>query len=403
MAAEQKREWFLDSGCSNHMTLDLSLFFQIDDSVKVKIKLGNGDLVEVRGKGTVDLETKVEKTQTLRSDRGTDFNSKKFDKFCKNEGLEHQLTVAYTPQQNGVSERKTRTVMEMARSMLMAKGLHKKFWAEAVHTALYLLNRCPTKAVKNLTPIEAWSGIKPTAVHLKVFGCICYMHIPEQKRHKLEEKSTKGVFLGYSSQSKGYGVFNLKSQQLVTSKEKDEKLTQPLTIPVIESPETRMENDDDSQPATPTSEQRVDSNLEFSDQSTPETTPRRMRPLSEIYESCNYMSLEPESFAVTVKESVWVDVMKKEIKMIEKNNTWELVPCHDSKKIIGVKWIYKRKLNPDCSLKKCKARLVAKGYSQQAGIDFNETYAPVARLDTIRTVCALATQRSWKISQLDVK
>lgn len=192
------------------------------------------------------------KLKTLRSDRGTEFNSKKFDEFCKNEGLEHQLTVAYNPQQNGVSERKNRTIMEMARSMLMAKGLPKKFWAKAVNTTVYLLNRCPTKAVKNLTPIEAWSAIKPTAEHLKVFGRICYMHILEQKRHKLEEKSAKGVFLGYSSQSKGYRVFNLKSQQLVTSRdvvfdeystwnwEKDEELTQPLTVPVIEEPETRI-------------------------------------------------------------------------------------------------------------------------------------------------------------------
>lgn len=75
---------------------------------------------------------------------------------------------------------------------------------------------------------------------------------------------------------------------------------------------------------------------------------------------------------------------------MKKKNTWELVPCPDSKEIIGVKWIYKRKLNHDGSLRKRKARLVAKGYSQQAGIDFNETYAPVARLDTIRTICALA-------------
>ncbi|PKU75920.1 putative mitochondrial protein [Dendrobium catenatum] len=90
--------------------------------------------------------------------------------------------------------------------------------------------------------------------------------------------------------------------------------------------------------------------------------------------------------------------MKEEIKLIEKNNTWELVHPKN-KDIIGVKWIYKIKLNSDGSLNKCKARLVAKGYTQQAGIDYNETYAPVARLDTIRTVVALVAQKNWKISQ----
>ncbi|CAH9060927.1 unnamed protein product, partial [Cuscuta europaea] len=75
--------------------------------------------------------------------------------------------------------------MEMARSMLAEKGMPKTFWAEAVYTSVYILNRCPTKAVLNKTPIEAWSGQKPSAKHLKVFGSICYIHVPSVKRHKL--------------------------------------------------------------------------------------------------------------------------------------------------------------------------------------------------------------------------
>ncbi|KAK4386664.1 Retrovirus-related Pol polyprotein from transposon TNT 1-94 [Sesamum angolense] len=141
--------------------------------------------------------------KVLRSDRGKEYNNSEFDKFCEEEGIEHQTTVSYNPQQNEVSERKNRTVMEMARSMLQEKHLPKAFWAEAVYTAVYLLNRCPTKAVQNMTPIEAWSGKKPSAKHLRVFGSICYVHIPTEKRHKLEEKTEKGIFLGYSTQSKG--------------------------------------------------------------------------------------------------------------------------------------------------------------------------------------------------------
>ena len=89
--------------------------------------------------------------------------------------------------------------------------------------------------------------------------------------------------------------------------------------------------------------------------------------------------------------------------MIEKNNTWELVNCPHGKDIIGVKWVYKTKLNPDGTVQKHKARLVAKGYLQQPEIDYNETFAPVARLDTIRALIALASQKGWSIHQLDVK
>jgi len=93
--------------------------------------------------------------KVLRSDCGKEYISREFDKFCEEEGIERQLTVVYTPQQNGVSERKNRTVMEMARSMLKEKGMPNTFWAEAVYTAVYILKRCPTKAVQDKNPIEA--------------------------------------------------------------------------------------------------------------------------------------------------------------------------------------------------------------------------------------------------------
>lgn len=95
--------------------------------------------------------------------------------------------------------------------------------------------------------------------------------------------------------------------------------------------------------------------------------------------------------------------MEDEIHMIEKNNTWEIVDRPKNREVIGVKWVYKSKLNPDGSIQKYKARLVAKGFKQKPGVDYYETYAPVARLETIRTVIALAAQKKWKLYQLDVK
>nr|KYP41711.1 Retrovirus-related Pol polyprotein from transposon TNT 1-94 [Cajanus cajan] len=122
-------------------------------------------------------------------------------------------------------------------------------------------------------------------------------------------------------------------------------------------------------------------------------SPRRVRSLVDIYETCNLAILELESFEAASKQQVWVKAMEEEIKMIEKNNTWDLVDYPKDKDIIRVKWVYKTKLNPDDTIQKHKARLVAKGYSQQPGADYNETFALVACLDTIRALIALATQK----------
>lgn len=108
------------------------------------------------------------------------------------------------PEQNGVSERKNIIVIETSRAMLMEKGLPKCFWAEVVSTEIYMLNRCPTKVMQIKTSIEAWNGRKPLAKHLKVFSHICYKHVSKEKRGKLYEKTKKRIFLGYSTQSRGY-------------------------------------------------------------------------------------------------------------------------------------------------------------------------------------------------------
>lgn len=125
----------------------------------------------------------------LRTDRGGKFNSEEFNEFCKEHGIKRQLTAAYTPQQNGVAERKNRTVMNLVRSMLSEKKMPKFFWPEAVNWATYVLNKSPTLAVKNVTPQEAWSGIKPSVDHFRVFGCVSHVHIHDEKRTKLASKN----------------------------------------------------------------------------------------------------------------------------------------------------------------------------------------------------------------------
>lgn len=126
--------------------------------------------------------------KTLRTDRGGEFMSNEFNTFCEENGIQRDLTAPYTPEQNGVAERKNRTVVEMGKSMMQARGVLKCFLAEAVATAVYVLNISPTKAVLNQTPYEAWRGNKPKVSHLRVFGCIAYALVNAQARRKLDEK-----------------------------------------------------------------------------------------------------------------------------------------------------------------------------------------------------------------------
>jgi hypothetical protein len=130
---------------------------------------------------------------------------------------------------------------------------------------------------------------------------------------------------------------------------------------------------------------------------------RGTRSLSDIYQRCNVAIMEPAGYAEAANDKKWINAMEEELKMIEKNQTWKLVDRPDHKKAIGVKWVYRTKLNPDGSVNKYKARLVVKGYAQIFGVDFSETFAPVARLDTIRLLFALAAQNGWVIHQMDVK
>lgn len=123
------------------------------------------------------------------------------------------MTARYTPQQNRVAERKNRSLIEMAKCMMNSKCLPKYFWDEAIHTATYLLNRSPQ------TPFEAWHGWKSKVTHFKVFGCISYVHVPFQQRHKLDENSVKCIFVGNSDETKGYRFYEPITKKLIVSRD----------------------------------------------------------------------------------------------------------------------------------------------------------------------------------------
>jgi hypothetical protein len=127
-----------------------------------------------------------------------------------------QTIARYTPQWNGVAERKNQIIMNMARTLLKEKSLSNIFWAEVVACSAYLLNRSPTTKLKLKVPHEAWSGTKLNVAHLRTFRCIAYAHI---LRKKLDDKSEKCIFIGYSEISKAYRLYNPITKKLILSRD----------------------------------------------------------------------------------------------------------------------------------------------------------------------------------------
>ncbi|RVW23197.1 Retrovirus-related Pol polyprotein from transposon TNT 1-94 [Vitis vinifera] len=306
------------------------------------------------------FKTMVEKETGLfvkcfRTDRGGEFNSNELNDFCKQSGIKRQLTTAYTPQQNGVAERKNRTMMNMVRSMLSNKNIPKTFWPEAVNWTIYVLNRCPTLAVKNVTPEKAWSGVKPSVDHFWVFGCIAHVHVPEEMRTKLDNRSITCVILGVSEESKGYMLFDPIAKRVVVSRDIifEEEKQWDWDVSYEEQMVADLEwGDGDGENEKGVSENE---NRENTDGEVEETHDKgvgssegeeRVRELRQsrdrqpptwmgdyvsgegLFKDEIHITLvestDPLYFEEAVKNANWRLAMNNEIKSIEKNQTWTL-------------------------------------------------------------------------------
>ena len=168
-------------------------------------------------KNLVESESE-EKVKCFRTDRGGEFNSEEFKVYYEENGIKRHLTAPYSPQQNGVVERKNRTIMSCVRSMLKEKKLPLELWAEAVNTCVYVLNRSYTKSLENITPYEKWSGRKPNIDHLRVLGSV--VHVKTTKRvSKLKDKSSVMVFIGYELGTKAYRCLDPLSFKVIISRD----------------------------------------------------------------------------------------------------------------------------------------------------------------------------------------
>ncbi|XP_021629650.1 uncharacterized protein LOC110627609 [Manihot esculenta] len=206
----------------------------------------------------------------------------------------------------------------------------------------------PTRAVEGKTPTEAWFGSKPSASQLKVFRSVCYMLVPDVKRIKLDNKADLGIFLGYETSSKGYKIYNVKTKKVVISR--DVKFDEGVYWDFEKEQIVRAAKS--LQPK----EYNFDNEEHVS----------KFKSLSKIYERCNMVVAEPSCYEEASQVKEWQHAMKEEIAEIEKNGTWELT-------------------------------------SKPKGLDYGDTFALVARHNTIRLLLSLAAQNGWQMFHLDVK
>ncbi|KAK0600567.1 hypothetical protein LWI29_016188 [Acer saccharum] len=153
-----------------------------------------------------EVENQLEKhIKILRSDRGGEYLSGEFQQYLIDNGIVSQFSAPGTPQQNGVAERRNRTLLDMVRSMLSYSTLPISFWGYALQTAIYILNDVPSKSVPK-TPHELWTGRKPSLQHLRIFGCPA--HVLKEKTEKMESRSETCIFVGYPKETKGYYFYS---------------------------------------------------------------------------------------------------------------------------------------------------------------------------------------------------
>lgn len=400
------------------------------------------------------------KIKTLRSDNGGEFVNRAFDEFLADEGIKRQLTVSYTPQQNGVAERANRTLIEMARSMIIHAGVKHYLWAEAVNTAVYIRNRCPTKKLEDKTPFEVWTGRKPNVSHFKVFGCSAVGLNKSTGKSKLEAKGRQYLMVGYSNTSKAYRLFDTNTQKV---EEKRDVLFNENLYPEkvaivkkcksgadyleiynqeefiqscndnnfdedVENENTELIHEDSFNTADEQEylteeegdaigveeEASVQELVEVRSRGRPKIIrdgkvgrPRKQYCTKTVNELC--VAIEG-SIPHTVEEALtgtckqfWEQAMRDEFESLKRNKTWTLEDLPKGHKAIPCKWVFALKRNVNGEIERYKARLVAKGCSQQYGVNYKETFSPVARYSTIRLFLALAVQSKMHLHQIDVK
>jgi transposase InsO family protein len=386
----------------------------------------------------------------LRTDNAREYMSSQFQSFLTLQGIIHQSSCAHTPQQNGVAERKNRHLVETARTLLLHHNVPSRFWGDALLTACHLINRMPSSVLQDQIP---YSILNPEhdlyPIPLRVFGCTCFVHDLNPGKDKLSAKSLKCIFLGYSRIQKGYRCFCPQLQRYIVSSDVTFFEGSPFFSASSSSQEICNLDDQDIPSVIPTPIKpplqvyqrrttRPSAVRDDIDPPAPSPTPivppatspeldlpialrkgiRSHNPNPKYVCALNYDRLStsyvsfvsaldsvsiPKSTGEAMTDPNWRQAMVEEMTALHSNNTWDIVPLPPDKTTVGCRWVYTVKIGPDGQIDRFKARLVAKGYTQIFGLDYGDTFSPVAKISSVRLFLALAAINHWSLHQLDIK
>jgi len=437
------------------------LFVLVDDFSRRSwvILLKNKSDVESRlkeWKAMVENES-GEKLVKFRTDNGGEFCGNSLSEWLSMKGVKHELTPPRSPQSNGVAERMNRTLQDRARSMMHHSGLGGGSWGEVFLAANHLRNRGPVSGMK-MTPQELWSGKKPTVSYMRSYGCKVFCPIDRKDRGgKLGAVRYEGVLVGYAENSpsvrvwnpsKGKRVLNVGGADFDESVERSWWLEQkgeghleemgpvdfpaepedgdapageqagaadggeppPLSPSPTPPPVGGYEDGEEELP--PLYEDDSDDEHEDGDGS-----PIPMRRMSqrgnrgvpavrydEVFEMA-LDSMNPPTVKVAMESGnteEWSEAMEAELQSLWENQVFEVVDRPVGRKVIGTKWVLRIKTDEKGNLDKYKARVVAKGYRQMEGVDYDETFAPTVRFESVRLLVAFAASMGWELDQMDV-
>ncbi|KAG7553092.1 Zinc finger CCHC-type [Arabidopsis thaliana x Arabidopsis arenosa] len=386
--------WWIDSGATIHVCKDRGWFKTYepvqDGSV---LYMGNESTAPILGRGKVVLEfssgntldlDEVYKTEVelqhsdlvkkLRTDRGGEYYD---PMYFQSMGIIHETTVPYTPQQNGVSERKNRVLKEMVNSMLSYSGLSDGFWGEAMVTACYLLNRVPNKRNK-VTPYELWYKKKPNLNYLRVWGCRAIVRLPQPKIKTLGERGIDCIFIGYALHSKAYRFYVIEpndsiavhtvieSRDAIFDENRFSSIPRPKDL--VPSSSGTKEGEDMFVPPneSPTLRKSKRGRIEksFGPDFQLYLVEGSRDEIGFQYSYCYHIDDEPRTFSEAMTSN---DVI-----------FWKEAVNDEMDSIMG-------------------------SFRQKEGIDYFDTYAPVVRISSIRLLIGLASIHNLVIHQMDVK